>query len=34
LDRCIRVSTGPDADLDVFAGALPKALAAASAIGA
>jgi histidinol-phosphate aminotransferase len=29
LDRCIRVSCGLDADLDVFAEALPSALAAA-----
>lgn len=29
LDRCIRVSCGPDAELDVFAEALPKALDAA-----
>lgn len=29
LDRCIRVSAGADADLDVFAAALPDALAAA-----
>lgn len=29
LDRCIRVSTGPDAALDLFAEALPAALAAA-----
>jgi histidinol-phosphate aminotransferase len=29
LDRCIRVSTGPDADLAVFAEVLPMALAAA-----
>lgn len=31
LDRCIRVSCGRDADLDIFAGVLPKALAAARA---
>lgn len=31
LDRCIRVSAGTDADLDVFAEALPPALAAARA---
>jgi len=29
LDRCVRVSTGPDEELDVFASALPEALAAA-----
>ena len=29
LDRCIRVSCGLDADLDVFANALPEALVAA-----
>lgn len=29
LDRCIRVSCGLDADLDIFAGVLPEALAAA-----
>ncbi len=29
LDRCIRVSCGPDAELDLFAAALPDALAAA-----
>lgn len=29
LDRCIRVSAGPDEELDVFASALPDALAAA-----
>ncbi len=29
LDRCIRVTVGADADLDVFAAALPEALAAA-----
>jgi len=28
LDRCIRVTAGPDADLDLFAAALPEALAA------
>jgi histidinol-phosphate aminotransferase len=30
LDRCIRVTAGPAADLDLFAGVLPDALAAAS----
>jgi histidinol-phosphate aminotransferase len=30
LDRCIRVSTGPDAELDIFAERLPLALEAAS----
>ena len=30
-DRCIRVSTGPDAELDAFARVLPEALAAARA---
>jgi histidinol-phosphate aminotransferase len=30
LNRCIRVSTGPDAELDRFAEALPEALKAAS----
>lgn len=30
-DRCIRVSVGPDAELDAFAAALPDALAAARA---
>jgi len=29
LDRCIRVSTGPDPEVDAFAAALPDALAAA-----
>ena len=29
-DRCIRVSVGPEAQLDAFAAALPKALAAAA----
>ncbi|MDP3897448.1 MAG: pyridoxal phosphate-dependent aminotransferase [Mesorhizobium sp.] len=29
LDRCIRVSTGPEADMAVFAAALPEALSAA-----
>ncbi len=29
-DRCIRITVGPDAELDLFAGALPEALAAAS----
>ncbi len=29
LDRCIRVSAGTDADLDLFASALPEALSAA-----
>ena len=29
LDRCIRVSTGPDPALDLFAEVLPAALAAA-----
>ena len=33
LDRCIRVSTGPDDELAVFAEVLPTALAAASASG-
>jgi histidinol-phosphate aminotransferase len=28
-DRCIRVSTGREPDLDAFAAALPEALAAA-----
>jgi histidinol-phosphate aminotransferase len=28
-DRCIRISTGPEAELDLFAAALPKALQAA-----
>jgi histidinol-phosphate aminotransferase len=28
-DRCIRVSCGTDADLDIFAAALPRALASA-----
>ncbi len=27
-DRCIRISCGPEADLDIFAAALPKALSA------
>lgn len=31
LDRCIRVSVGTDADLNLFAAALPRALAAARA---
>lgn len=31
LDRCIRVSVGLDSELDIFAGELPKALAAARA---
>ncbi|KWT64883.1 Biosynthetic Aromatic amino acid aminotransferase beta [Hyphomicrobium sulfonivorans] len=31
LDRCIRVSCGTDADLDVFAAALPQAIADADA---
>ena len=31
LDRCIRVTAGPDAALDVFAAALPQALAEARA---
>ncbi len=31
-DRCIRVSCGRDADLDLFAAALPKALEAAKAL--
>ena len=26
LDRCVRISCGPDADLDILAEALPKAL--------
>jgi histidinol-phosphate aminotransferase len=30
LDRCIRVSTGPSGELDIFAERLPEALAAAS----
>lgn len=30
LDRCIRVSVGPDPEIDIFATALPEALAAAS----
>ena len=29
LDRCIRISTGPAAEIDVFAGEFPKALAQA-----
>lgn len=29
LDRCIRISAGPDAELDILAAALPDALAAA-----
>ena len=29
MDRCIRVSCGPAAELDAFAAALPKALDAA-----
>ena len=29
LDRCIRVSVGPDDELDIFAEELPRALAAA-----
>lgn len=29
LDRCIRISAGPDAEMEVLAGALPRALAAA-----
>jgi histidinol-phosphate aminotransferase len=29
LDRCIRVSTGPDKEMDIFAEALPQALAEA-----
>jgi histidinol-phosphate aminotransferase len=29
LDRCIRISCGRDEDLDIFAAALPQALAAA-----
>ena len=29
LDRCIRVSTGPDDEIDLFARMLPEALAAA-----
>jgi histidinol-phosphate aminotransferase len=33
LDRCIRVSAGTDADLALFAAALPEALAAARASG-
>ena len=32
LDRCIRVSAGTDADLAIFAAALPEALAAARAL--
>ncbi len=32
LDRCIRVTTGPDAALDAFAEILPEALAAARAV--
>ena len=32
-DRCIRVSTGPEAELDAFARVLPEALAAARAHG-
>jgi histidinol-phosphate aminotransferase len=31
LDRCIRVSTGPKADIAAFAAALPGALEAARA---
>ena len=31
LDRCIRISCGPDADLDLFAAALAESLAAVSA---
>ena len=31
LDRCIRISAGTEADLDLLAAALPAALAAASA---
>jgi histidinol-phosphate aminotransferase len=30
LDRCIHISTAPDDELDVLAGELPGALAAAS----
>jgi histidinol-phosphate aminotransferase len=30
-NRCIRISCGPEAELDAFAAALPKALAAARA---
>jgi histidinol-phosphate aminotransferase len=30
LDRCIRISAGPDADLDVLADAIPSAVAAAN----
>lgn len=30
LDRCIRISTGPDAELDILAERLPKALRAAA----
>ena len=33
LDRCIRVSVGPPEDMEVFAGALPLALAAARTDG-
>ena len=29
MDRCIRVSCGPEAELDAFAAVLPEALAAA-----
>lgn len=32
-NRCIRISCGPEAELDAFAAALPKALAAARAAG-
>jgi histidinol-phosphate aminotransferase len=32
LNRCIRISAGTDADLDVFEAVLPEALAAAQVV--